>query len=231
MQVTRAIYVLLIGAAVGLGCSSNPKKTTTKKAQNTSKATDTGELKVAADEPNLLMTPMLAGKLVRVFRRSITTGVIQVHDERVGTDSLVDQRVDALLLQGWKKWPPSPAPEFVVAMAEQNPDYGDCPFLAAVSDKVTSPVDLPQKRLSCFASVNELELALAREAQLRFMHAQALPCSDLARFSRHDLQKRVKELRAYCTALGVHIKPNAALVTEERARQMLNTTLMRPISQ
>lgn len=187
------------------------------------------ETRVPAGAVDEMEPPPLffAGRLLRMYRRPVATGIIQVHEERVADLEGHRRGVTRLRRSGWRPWPPQPAPELAGRIA--GLDDRECPFLYAVAERAAEWPHPPERKLTCFSTVHELELALAREAQLHANHARTLPCVELRGLAKEDFRPRVKELRAFCEAMGVEVEPDRDLVRRERRRRNRNSTMSQRI--
>lgn len=137
-----------------------------------------------------------------MWRRPVTTGVIQVHEERVLDAAAERARESSLLAAGWLAWPPTPAPEAANALAEAFPPLLDCPFLMEESEEPASWLEEPEAHIACFRSVAELDKAREREEQIQLRHSRALPCAELRAAPRPADAAYRRELKEVCAAMG-----------------------------
>lgn len=239
----KGIYfnaVLLFGALAFAGCAPSeaaPKKRFKHKPA-TSQQTRAAEQLAQLAAPNVAFegaVPRAAGELVRVFKRPITTGVIEAHEERLPDVVSRDERVALLQAQGWSLWPPNAAPELASALSHAHPGLSDCPFLMAVSDEPDDLFSEPQRTVTCFRTVENVEEALEREAVIRFHLGAALPCLELRSLTvREAASARIRDLKARCRQMGIAVLPKGSATEGSPAvtrRSKRNRTFTRRIHQ
>lgn len=167
---------------------------------------------------------MLAGQLVRMYRRAAATGIVRVREERAADPAAAARRAAHLRRDGWHPWPPPPAPELATTLGDEDAELRECPFLFPVTRHASEGLRRRATKLSCFTTLLDLEIALARETQLKFEHRQPVPCEDVQTLAKDDKRPYVRELRAHCAALGIELKPDPFAVRREKGRQKRNTT-------
>ncbi len=133
------------------------------------------------------------------------------------------ERTAALVAQGWRPWPPWPAPELASALADAHPGLKECPYLLAASDEPKDLLVRPDRTVTCFESVAQMEEALEREAVIRFHQGQAVPCVELRSIKIKDLkQARVRALMHRCRAMGIVVEARGTKI--ERGREVRRRT-------
>ncbi len=217
----QPVTVFLVCAGLSAGCGGGD----TKAARAKPTAKRTPKKKKAPVQP-AIRAPMPSledaeierpGALVRVFRRPITSGVILVKDERVTDAAGAAERTDELVAQGWKRWPPMPAPELASALAEPHPGLADCPYLMPASDLPRDLLTAPGRTVTCFRTVADLEQALDREAVIQYHQGQAVPCQELRAITIRDLREpRIRELRDQCRRMGITVTPRGTKAESHR---------------
>ncbi len=119
------------------------------------------------------------GIRVRMNRRSATSGLVTVHEERVSDDVAAAQRRLALEAQGWSPFPLEPAPELASVAAQSNPELAECPYLALASEgraDVSETGEARPQRIVCYRTAVEFERGLDRERFLREHDARLRSC-------------------------------------------------------
>jgi hypothetical protein len=129
---------------------------------------DTFSVKIPGPDRPTLGPMRFPGILVRMYRRSSATGLIDVHSERVADDNSVRRTQKTLSQDGWKEWPPPPAPELALGYSHLAEDSMDCGYLLHVTDRPTHWHIPPTKTIQCFARLDSVEKALYREEQISF---------------------------------------------------------------
>ena len=179
------------------------------------------------------LTPMvLGGVRVRVWRRPVTSGVIQVAEERVADATAAQARVAALVSDGWHAWPPGPAPEAADTLAAANPAMRDCPYLMEESEEPENWLDEPAAHVACFQSVAELEKAREREEQILFRHSRAVPCAELRAAPRPADAQYLRELKEVCAAMSaLPREPSDEEIRKAARTEQRNMRTVMPIAQ
>ncbi|MFT5430397.1 MAG: hypothetical protein ACI9OJ_001071 [Myxococcota bacterium] len=159
------------------------------------------------------------GILVRVHRRHIISGIIQVHDEYHASSLMAERRNQALRAAGWRPWPPSPRPDLAKIVARTRAEFRECPFLLEVSHMPKNWLQGAGKFVSCQGSVKDLEAALGREYAIAFHQASAEPCRDLVNLPLSDLQTpAMTPLRKRCENMGVDLRPKPQQTAADKSR-------------
>lgn len=178
--------------------------------------------------------PQRTGVLVRMFKRPMTSGVIEVFEAFAANEGSAAQHRKELRTDGWQTWPPTPAPELATALADAHPALKECPFLFAASDESKSTPKDPVRTVTCYQTVTEVVMALERERVFVHQYGMLLPCRELRTISEKDWHRPVVlKLRAHCKAVGLDVQPtlakDAPLALRKRAKR--NRTLKRRIRQ
>ncbi len=229
--INRSLGLLLaLGLlTVGLGCEKEaqaakaepklreprPKRTppTEKEKPKASPAAET-------DENGEKLPP---GVSVRMYRRPMTSGVLEVHSERVANEATATERRSEMKADGWSDWPPMPAPELAETLAYAHPELANCSYLMPVTREPKDITDEPVRTVTCFEDVEEVEAALEREQVLGHQRGQAIPCLELRSIRPADMAKpRIRELRARCRQLGLSFELRGTKL--ERSREVRKRT-------
>ena len=237
------VFPLLLSMLASCGAPPPPKQASGKKKrtkkisleEETDQLLDAqvARLKISMDG-DVDQVPEATGVLVRVFKRPMTSGVIEVFEAFAADEGSAAQHKAELSADGWRSWPPSPAPELANALADAHPALKDCPFLFAASDEPKDALEDPVRTVTCYKTVAEIAVALERERVLQYKYGMALPCQELRRISEKEWHRpTVLRLRAHCKAMGVDVEPglakDAPVTLRKRAKR--NRTIKRRIRQ
>lgn len=154
----------------------------------------------------------LEGMIVRVFRRSLTTAVITVQQERLTDEESAIERESKLIARGWKPWPPRAAPELTGQVAQIEPASKDCPFLMRTKAIPSHGLETPKYEISCFRTVQLMEDALDIQEKIELVYEQARPCRELVGRPPADDKLRHKRLRKQCSRFGIKFDPYGKII-------------------
>jgi|GEM_PF-5578650 len=162
----RGAFLLVVTAGV-IGCNKERKTIRPGPPVLPTRDTFSTSKTVGSDRPTL--GPMrFPGMLVRMYRRSSATGLIDVHSERVVDANASRRTQERLTQEGWEKWPPSPAPELALGYSHLTEDSMDCGYLLHVTNRPTNWLHPPMQTIKCFARLDSVEKAMDREDQILF---------------------------------------------------------------
>jgi hypothetical protein len=147
----------------------------------------------------------IEGTLVRCFRRNISSGIIQLYQERVADIESAAMRLASLRsLGGWKSWPPSAAPELSISIAAYRPEFRECPYLMEITKLPNDALSTPSKEIGCFQDLEQVEAGLVREELIAYVLEQATPCGELRLKAVADDDTRLRVLRDRCKVFGIN---------------------------
>ncbi len=126
------------------------------------------EIKPPGEDRPILGPVQFVGVRVLAYRRSLASGLIEVHDERVTDASAARRTLQGLIDTGWSAWPPKAAPELAIGLTHLAKDSMECGYLLHVSKRPQHWRRTPSKIPRCFATLSDVEKALKREEQIRF---------------------------------------------------------------
>jgi len=129
---------------------------------------DEFQIKPPGEDRPILGPVQFVGVQVLAYRRSLASGLIEVHDERVTDASAARRTLQGLIDTGWSGWPPKAAPELAIGLPHLVKDSMDCGYLLHVSKRPQHWRRIPNKVPRCFATLADVEEALKREEQIRF---------------------------------------------------------------
>jgi hypothetical protein len=146
----------------------------------------------------------IEGTLVRCFRRNISSGIIQVYQERVADIESAATRIASLRSLGWKGWPPSAAPELSISIVAARPEFRECPYLMEITKLPDDALSTPIKEIGCFQDLEQVEAGLVREELIAYVLEQATPCGELRLKAVADDDTRLRVLRDRCKVFGIN---------------------------